>query len=49
MENRIFTTVPNRLKITLPKDTFQPGDLILIAKVTKVEMDNYMLTLQKQT
>ena len=48
MPERIFTTVPNQLKITLPKSIFNPGELIMIVKISKVEYEGYMLNLQKE-
>jgi len=48
MSNSVFTTVPNKMKITLTKEIFQPGDLIMITKITAVEYEGYMMKLRQK-
>jgi len=48
MPNPIFLQVRSNRRITLPEEEFKEGDLAMITKITKAEMDKFLLDLRKK-
>lgn len=48
MPETLFLQLKSNRRITLPPDDFKEGDLVMIKKVTKVEMDSFMVNLQRR-
>ncbi len=41
-------TMPKKMRPTYPTDQFQPGDLVISYKITKVQYDNIIKDLRKK-